>query len=336
MSRWWGSPSVGAGPVLPRMITPVGQRSTHRAQRVQTSSSMTNTTWSSGSMPGSGVFTASATVSGDSMWMQFHGQMSTQPSHMMHSDWSMWMNCLGVTAFCSSSGETSCRTYSPGNEGRGGLASVLATRPPSGSLDHRSAEGRGPRHLGHRSRPAASLLEGDPQGSLGAQHDDVDPGDDDVSQRLERDDDASPPGGRLDGGVGPGVEDRPLGRDGDQDAVGAPEQLVVGPLQPLVGHHAVAHEQDAEHERGGDASLAPWQRPPRRPAAPDDEDHSRAYDEEEQGDEELETHREVEDLAEHGHAHEQDEEEAAEAEDEQRTQQLGPIAHGSSPSFQTS
>ena len=39
-------------PTLPRMITPVGQRSTHSAQRVQTSSSMMKTTWSLGSSPG--------------------------------------------------------------------------------------------------------------------------------------------------------------------------------------------------------------------------------------------------------------------------------------------
>src|SRR5438132_11576618 len=135
------------------MITPVGQRSTQRAQRVQTSSSITNTTWSSGSRPGCRVLTASEIESGESMWMHFHGQMSTHPSHMMHSDWSMWMNCLGFTALPSSSGETSCRTYSPGNEGRGGLASVLAMGPPSGPLDHRSAEGRGALHLGHRNRP---------------------------------------------------------------------------------------------------------------------------------------------------------------------------------------
>ena len=31
------------------------------------------------------------------MWMHFHGQMSTQPSHMMHSDWSMCRNCFGFT-----------------------------------------------------------------------------------------------------------------------------------------------------------------------------------------------------------------------------------------------
>ncbi len=35
---------------------------------------------------------------GVTMWMHFHGQMSTQPSHMMHSVWSMWMNCFGLTA----------------------------------------------------------------------------------------------------------------------------------------------------------------------------------------------------------------------------------------------
>ena len=41
---------------------------------------------------------ASAIASGATMWMHFQGQMSTQPSHMMHSVWSMWMNCLGFTA----------------------------------------------------------------------------------------------------------------------------------------------------------------------------------------------------------------------------------------------
>ena len=44
------------------------------------------------------------------MWMHFHGQMSTQPSHMMHSDWSMWMNCFGLTALPSQAASTSCRT----------------------------------------------------------------------------------------------------------------------------------------------------------------------------------------------------------------------------------
>ena len=51
-----------------------------------------------GSSPGCSVSTASAMASGVTMWMHFHGQMSTQPSHMMHSDWSMWMNCFGLTA----------------------------------------------------------------------------------------------------------------------------------------------------------------------------------------------------------------------------------------------
>ena len=44
------------------------------------------------------------------MWMHFHGQMSTQPSHMMHSDWSMWMNCFGFTALPSHAASTSWRT----------------------------------------------------------------------------------------------------------------------------------------------------------------------------------------------------------------------------------
>ena len=80
------------------MITPVGQRSTHSAQRVQMSSSMMNTTWSDGSSPGRSVPVASTIDDGCTMWMHFHGQMSTQPSHMMHSVWSMWMNCFGLTA----------------------------------------------------------------------------------------------------------------------------------------------------------------------------------------------------------------------------------------------
>src|SRR5690349_3897282 len=181
------------------MITPVGHRSTHSAQRVHTSSSMRNTTLSLGSTPGSSVPSASAMDCGCSMWMHFHGQMSTQPSHMMHSDWSMWMNCLGLTAFWSSSGETSCRTYSPGNEGRGGLASVLAIGPPLSPLDHGPAERRCARHLGG-SRLAATLLEGDPQPGLGYQEQDVDGGGDDVAERLERHDDAAAPGRGLDSG----------------------------------------------------------------------------------------------------------------------------------------
>ena len=80
------------------MMTPVGQRSTHSAQRVHTSSSMKNTHWSVGSTPGCSVSIASAIASVRTMWMHFHGQMSTQPSHVMHSDWSMWMNCFGLTA----------------------------------------------------------------------------------------------------------------------------------------------------------------------------------------------------------------------------------------------
>src|SRR5207248_5830237 len=121
------------------------------------------------------------------------------------------MNCLGLTAFWSSSGETSCRTYSPGNDGRGGLASVLAIGPPLGPRHHGTAEGRGPRHLASGGRLAATLLVGDPQPDLRHQKDDVDAGGDDVAERLERDDDAAPAGRRLDGGVGAGEEDGQLG-----------------------------------------------------------------------------------------------------------------------------
>ena len=53
---------------------------------------------------------ASSTASGATMWMHFHGQMSTQPSHRMHSDWSMWMNCFGLTALPSHAASTSWRT----------------------------------------------------------------------------------------------------------------------------------------------------------------------------------------------------------------------------------
>ena len=60
---------------------------------------MMKITLSDGSTPGWSAPVVSATASGVTMWMHFHGQMSTQPSHMMHSVWSMWMNCLGFTAF---------------------------------------------------------------------------------------------------------------------------------------------------------------------------------------------------------------------------------------------
>src|SRR5947207_10673711 len=162
------------------MITPVGQRSTQRAQRVHTSSSITKTTLSSGSTPGSAVFTASATVSGVSMWMHFHGQMSTQPSHMMHSDWSMLRNCLGLTDFPSWSVPISARTYSPGKDGMGGLASVLAMSGPP----HERAPER--RRLDRRRRllRATALLEDGPQRDVHAEHDHVDDRDDDVPHRL--------------------------------------------------------------------------------------------------------------------------------------------------------
>src|SRR4051812_4268907 len=108
------------------MMTPVGQRSTHKAQRVQTSSSTTKNTWSLGSSPGASLLTESATASVESMWMHFHGQMSTQPSQRMHSAWSMCRNCLGLTAWVSHLGSTSCNTYESENSGIGGFASVLA------------------------------------------------------------------------------------------------------------------------------------------------------------------------------------------------------------------
>src|SRR3954447_11040185 len=102
-------------------------------------------------------------VSAPSMWMHFQGQMSTQPSHMMHSDWSMWMNCLGLTALVRSSGAISVSTYSPGKSGIGGLASVLAT---SGAPAQRPAVGRA-LELGRRSRDLAAPLPPAPSEDVG-------------------------------------------------------------------------------------------------------------------------------------------------------------------------
>src|SRR3989440_7685075 len=77
----------------------------------------------------------------ESMWMHFHGQMSTQPSHRMHSAWSMCRNCLGFTAWVSHLGSTSCRTYEVENSGIGGFASLraMSTRSLSSSEDDASA-----------------------------------------------------------------------------------------------------------------------------------------------------------------------------------------------------
>ena len=68
-----GRPPGEGSPILPRMMTPVGQRSTHRAQRVHTSSSIVKITLSAGSIPGSSVPTASSTASVVTMKMHFHG-----------------------------------------------------------------------------------------------------------------------------------------------------------------------------------------------------------------------------------------------------------------------
>src|SRR4051812_20086958 len=126
------------------MMTPVGQRSTHNAQRVQTSSSTTKNTWSLGSSPGASALTASSTASVDSMWMHFQGQMSTQPSQRMHSAWSMWRNCLGLTAWVSQFGSTSWSTYDVENSGIGGFASVraMSMRSLAASRDTRLAGAR--------------------------------------------------------------------------------------------------------------------------------------------------------------------------------------------------
>src|SRR3954469_19120443 len=111
------------------------------------------------------------------------------------------MNCLGLTAFCSSSVETSCRTYSPGNDGRGGLASVLAIRfPPSGSRYHGTSEPRsaldGSLGGGGASSP---LLEGHPEGDVQPEHQDVDGGGDDVAQGLVGHRDPAAPADRRGG-----------------------------------------------------------------------------------------------------------------------------------------
>src|SRR5262249_50811423 len=92
-----------------------------------TSSSTTKKTWSLGSSPGWSALTASSIALVDSMWMHFQGQMSTQPSHRMHSAWSMCRNCLGLTDWVSHLGSTSCSTYEVENSGIGGFASVFGT-----------------------------------------------------------------------------------------------------------------------------------------------------------------------------------------------------------------
>ena len=70
---------------------------------------------------------ASEIAETDTMWMHFHGQMSTQPSQRMHSAWSMWRNCFGFTAVGSQLGSTSWSTYSADRSGIGGFASNLRT-----------------------------------------------------------------------------------------------------------------------------------------------------------------------------------------------------------------
>src|SRR5438128_652633 len=135
-------------------------------------------------MPGCSVLTASAIVSASSMWMHFHGQMSTQPSHMMHSDWSIWRNCFGLTDLLSASTPISVRTYSPGNDGSGGLASFLAMG--SGLPNQRTAVRR--QELGRGRLPLVALLPPQPGVELAAKNHDVEASGDDVAQHLGRHD----------------------------------------------------------------------------------------------------------------------------------------------------
>src|SRR4051794_31375936 len=140
-------------------MTPVGQRSTHSAQRVHTSSSTTKNTLSFGSSPGFSVPTASSIEATGSMWMHFHGQMSTHPSQRMHSAWSMCRNCFGFTACVNHVGSTSCTVYALENSGIGGFASVRAM---SAAHRHRTSV-RGSSHslrglaFGRRARRAFFL-----------------------------------------------------------------------------------------------------------------------------------------------------------------------------------
>src|SRR5438132_14419564 len=97
-------------------------------------------------------------VAADSMWMHFQGQMSTQPSHMMHSDWSMWRNCLGLTALESSSGAISVRVYSPGKLGIGGFASLRPMDHPSLHVTNSEpAAGHKPKPSRRPQAPASCL-----------------------------------------------------------------------------------------------------------------------------------------------------------------------------------
>src|SRR5262249_34584094 len=135
---------------------------------------------------GLSALTDSSIAPVESMWMHFQGQMSTQPSHMMHSAWSMWRNCLGLTALVSHFGSTSCSTYEVENSGIGGFASVRATsrlrRDGTAVCAHafgaaRAQPGERPAHgllfvgvgLG-----GFALLPGNEEPNVQHQHDDVD------------------------------------------------------------------------------------------------------------------------------------------------------------------
>src|SRR5579871_1824262 len=123
-------------------------------------------------------------VSAASMWMHFHGQMSTQPSHMMHSDWSMCRNCLGLTALVKSSGAISVSVYSPGKLGSGGLASERAI---SGLLHERTAVGGGAERGARLGGLLAPTLPPQPHQGLADQTDPVDDHGDDVANVLRGD-----------------------------------------------------------------------------------------------------------------------------------------------------
>src|SRR4029079_6069031 len=159
----------------------------------------------------------------------------------------MWRNCFGFTDLVSSSDAISWRTYSPGNAGIGGSVSVLA----ASVLPHERATELGDRDLG--ALLLTALLPHGPERDVPTEHYDVDARGDDVAQRLVRDKDATRTadrGRRV-------AELDAFGRHREQELVGAPEELVVRPLQPLVGHDAVGEKHQAENEGGRDHGLAP-------------------------------------------------------------------------------
>ena len=128
------------------------------------------------------------------MWMHFHGQMSTQPSQRMHSAWSMWRNCFGLTA-CGEERRVDFLQHVVGREvghrrvgvGAGHRRHAFAFERVDRSAERSRRSGRPKRDVrgfvGGRLRPSA-LLPHHEQRDVQAEEHDVDHDDDDVAHGL--------------------------------------------------------------------------------------------------------------------------------------------------------